>query len=77
MMFYHLEEKATTQSMVRQTVNKWRKFRIVATFTRANPRSQTANLKDVRKNPGVTSKDLQKTLQTAKTFVHVSTIRKH
>lgn len=70
------------QSTVRQTVYKSRRFRTFATVPRSGrpvkitPRAQSAILKEVRKNQRVTAKYLQKTLQTTKVCVHVSTIRK-
>jgi transposase len=70
------------QSTVRQIVYKWRRFRTVAPLpgsgrpVKITPRAQRTILKEVRKNPRVTAKYLQKTLQTTKVCVHVSTIRK-
>jgi transposase len=70
------------QSTVRQNVYKWRRFTTVAPLPRTGrpakitPRAQRAILKEVRKNPRVTAKTLQRTLQTTIVCVHVSTIRK-
>uniref|UniRef100_A0A8C5P6E3 Transposase n=1 Tax=Leptobrachium leishanense TaxID=445787 RepID=A0A8C5P6E3_9ANUR len=69
-------------SMVRQTVCKWRKFSTVATLPRhGRPVKMTAKaqhrmLNEVKKNPRVSAKDLQKSLAHANIFVDTSTIRK-
>uniref|UniRef100_A0A8C5PUM9 Transposase Tc1-like domain-containing protein n=1 Tax=Leptobrachium leishanense TaxID=445787 RepID=A0A8C5PUM9_9ANUR len=68
--------------MVRQTVYKWRKFSTVATLTRRGrpvkmtARAQRRMLNEVKKNPRVSAKDLQKSLAHANIFVDTSTIRK-
>uniref|UniRef100_A0A8C5Q2G5 Transposase n=1 Tax=Leptobrachium leishanense TaxID=445787 RepID=A0A8C5Q2G5_9ANUR len=69
-------------SMVRQTVYKWRKFSTVATVPRhgrpvkMTARAQHGMLNEVKKNPRVSAKDLQKSLAHANIFVDISTIRK-
>uniref|UniRef100_A0A8C5WF56 Transposase n=1 Tax=Leptobrachium leishanense TaxID=445787 RepID=A0A8C5WF56_9ANUR len=69
-------------STVRQTVYKWRKFSTVATLPRRGlpvkmtARAQCRMLNEVKKNPRVSAKDLQKSLAHANIFVDTSTIRK-
>uniref|UniRef100_A0A8C5QHB4 Transposase n=1 Tax=Leptobrachium leishanense TaxID=445787 RepID=A0A8C5QHB4_9ANUR len=69
-------------STVRQTVYKWRKFSTVATLPRRGrpvkmtARAQRRMLNEVKKNPRVSAKDLQKSLAHANIFVDTSTIRK-
>uniref|UniRef100_A0A8C5QE70 Transposase n=1 Tax=Leptobrachium leishanense TaxID=445787 RepID=A0A8C5QE70_9ANUR len=69
-------------STVRQTVYKWRKFSTVATLPRhgrpvkMTARAQRRMLNEVKKNPRVSAKDLQKSLAHANIFVDTSTIRK-
>uniref|UniRef100_A0A8C5MAD0 Sleeping Beauty transposase HTH domain-containing protein n=1 Tax=Leptobrachium leishanense TaxID=445787 RepID=A0A8C5MAD0_9ANUR len=68
-------------SMVRQTIYKWRKFSTVATLPRRGrpvkmtARAQRRMLNEVKKNPRVSAKDLQKSLAHANIFVDTSTIR--
>ncbi len=70
------------QSTVRQIVYKWRKFKTTVTLprsgrpTKISPRTNRKIIKEVTKNPRVTSKDLQATLALANVSVHDSTIRK-
>ena len=70
------------QSTVRQTVYKWRKFSTVATLPKSgNPAKMTARaqrrmLNEVKKNPRVSAKDLQKSLEHANISVDKPTIRK-
>ena len=67
------------QSMVRQIVYKWRMLSTVATLPRSGhpakmtARSQHRMLNEIKKNPRVSAKDLQKSLEHA---VDESTIRK-
>uniref|UniRef100_A0A8C5Q5G5 Transposase n=1 Tax=Leptobrachium leishanense TaxID=445787 RepID=A0A8C5Q5G5_9ANUR len=68
-------------STVRQTVYKWRKFTVAALPRRGRPvkmtaRAQRRMLNEVKKNPRVSDKDLQKSLAHANIFVDTSTIRK-
>uniref|UniRef100_A0A8C5PD24 Transposase Tc1-like domain-containing protein n=1 Tax=Leptobrachium leishanense TaxID=445787 RepID=A0A8C5PD24_9ANUR len=69
-------------STVRQTVYKWRKFSTFATLPRRGrpvkmtARAQRRMLNEVKKNPRVSAKDLQKSLAHANIFVDTSTIRK-
>uniref|UniRef100_A0A8C5R032 Transposase n=1 Tax=Leptobrachium leishanense TaxID=445787 RepID=A0A8C5R032_9ANUR len=69
-------------STVRQTVYKWRKFSTVATLPRRGrpvkmtARAQRRMVNEVKKNPRVSAKDLQKSLAHANIFVDTSTIRK-
>lgn len=70
------------QSTVRQIVYKWRKFSTVATLPRSGrpakmtARAQRRMLNEVKKNPRVSAKDLQKSLEHANISVDESTIRK-
>ena len=70
------------QSTVRQIVYKWRKFSTVATLPRSGcpaemtARAQRRMLNEVKKNPRVLAKDLQKSLEHANISVYESTIRK-
>ncbi|KAI4787057.1 hypothetical protein KUCAC02_036710 [Chaenocephalus aceratus] len=70
------------QSTVRQVVYKWRKFSTVATLPRSGrpvkmtARAQRRMLNEVRKNPGVTARDLKTSLAQANISVDESTIRK-
>ena len=70
------------QSTVRQIVYKWRKFSTVATLRRSGcPENMTAKaqrrmLNEVKKNPGVSAKDLQKSLEHDNISVDESKIRK-
>uniref|UniRef100_T1E4C8 Transposase n=1 Tax=Crotalus horridus TaxID=35024 RepID=T1E4C8_CROHD len=69
-------------STVRQIVYKWRKFSTVTTLPRhgrpvkMTARAQRRMLLEVKKNPRVSAKDLQKDLAHANIFVDTSTIRK-
>uniref|UniRef100_A0A3B3R2T1 Tc1-like transposase DDE domain-containing protein n=1 Tax=Paramormyrops kingsleyae TaxID=1676925 RepID=A0A3B3R2T1_9TELE len=69
-------------STVRQTVYKWKKFSTVATLPRRGhpvkmtARAQRRMLNEVKKNPRVSAKGLQKSLAHASIFVDTSTIRK-
>lgn len=69
-------------STVKQTVYKLRKFRAVASLPRCgrplkmSGRAQRRMLNEVKKNPRVSAKDLQKSLAHAQTIVDKSTIRK-
>ena len=73
---------AVHQSMVRQIVYKWRKFSTAATLPRSGrpvkmtARAQHRLLNEVKKNPRVSAKDLQKSLAYANIPVSESTIRK-
>ena len=70
------------QSTVRQIVYKWRKFSTVATLPRSShpakmtARAQRRMLNEVKKNPRVSAKDLQKSLEHANISVDESTIGK-
>ena len=70
------------QSTVRYIVYKWRKFSTVATLPRTGPpakmtaRAQCRMLNEVKKNPRVSAKDLQKSLEHANISVDESNIRK-
>ena len=73
------------QSTVRQIVYKWRKFSNVATLPRSGrcgcpakmtARAQCRMLNEVKKNPRVSAKDLQKSLEHANISVDESTIHK-
>jgi transposase len=70
------------QSTVRQIVYKWRKFSTVATLPMSSrPAKMTAKgqrrmLNEVKKNPRVSAKDLQKSLEHANISVDESTIHK-
>uniref|UniRef100_A0AAZ3QD12 Transposase n=1 Tax=Oncorhynchus tshawytscha TaxID=74940 RepID=A0AAZ3QD12_ONCTS len=70
------------QSTVRQMVYKWRKFSTVATLPRSGrpakmtARAQYRMLNEVKKNPRVSAKDLQKPLEHAYISVDESTICK-
>lgn len=73
---------AVHQSTVRQIVYKWRKFSTAATLPRSGrpvkmtARAQRRLLNEVKKNPRVSAKDLQKSLAYANIPVSESTIRK-
>uniref|UniRef100_A0A803JTN5 Transposase Tc1-like domain-containing protein n=1 Tax=Xenopus tropicalis TaxID=8364 RepID=A0A803JTN5_XENTR len=68
--------------MVRHIVYKWRKFSAAATLPRSGhpvkvtARAQRRMLNEVKKNPRVSAKDLQKCLASANIPVSKSTIRK-
>ena len=68
--------------MVRQIVYKWRKFSTVATLSRCGrpakmtARAQRRMLNEVMKNPRMSAKDWQKSLEHANISVDESTIRK-
>ena len=68
--------------MVRQIVYKWRKFSTVATLPRSGrpakmtAREQCRMLNEAKKNPGVSAKDLQKSLEHANISADESTICK-
>ena len=70
------------QSSVGQIVYKWRKFSTGATLPRSGrtakvtARAQRRILNEVKKNPRVSAKDLQKSLEHANISVDESTIRK-
>ena len=70
------------QSTGRQIVYKWRKFSTVSTLPRSGrsakmtARAQHRTLNEVKKNPRVSAKDLQKSLEHANISVDESTIRK-
>ena len=70
------------QSTVRHIVYKWRNFSTVATLPRSGRpakmtgRAQRRMLKEVKKNPRVSPKDLQKSLEDANISVDESTVRK-
>ena len=70
------------QSTVRQIVYKWRKFSTVATLPRSGhpakmtARAQLRMLNEVKKNPRVSAKDLQTSLEHANISVDESTIHK-
>jgi transposase len=70
------------QSTVRQIVYKWRKFSTVATLPRSGrpakmtARAQCRMLNEVKKNPRVSAKDLQKPLEHINISVDESLIRK-
>lgn len=67
-------------STVRQIVSKWKQFGTVASLPRSGrpvkmtPRAQRTIINEVKKNPEVSSKDLQKSLDPAN--ISTSTIRK-
>ena len=71
-----------SQSTVRQIVYKWRKFSTVASLPRSGSpakmtaRAQSRMLNEVKKNPRVSAKDLQKSLEHANFAVDESTVRK-
>lgn len=66
----------------RSIIFKWRKLWTVAALsgsrrlTMITPKAQCAILKEVKKNPWVTAKHLQKSIQLAIIFAHILTIRK-
>ena len=68
------------KSTVRQIVYKWRKFSTVATLPRSGrpakmpARAQRRMLNEVKKNPRVSAKDLQKSLGHANISVDEFTI---
>ena len=70
------------KSTVRKIVYKWRQFSTVASLPRSGrpvkmtPRAQRRILNEVKKNPRVSAKDLQKSLEHANISVDTSTIRK-
>jgi transposase len=70
------------QSTVRQIVYKLRKFNTVATLpmsgrpAKMTARAQRRMLNEVKKNPRVSAKDLQKSLEHGNIFVDKSTICK-
>ena len=70
------------QSTAIQIVYKWRKFSTVATLPRSvraakmTARAQCRMLNEVKKNPRVSAKDLQNSLEHANIFVDESTICK-
>ena len=70
------------QSTVRQIVYKWRKFSTVSRLPRSGhkgkmtARAQRRMLNEVKKNPRVSAKDLQKFLEHVNISVDKSTIRK-
>ena len=68
------------QSMVRQIVYKWRKFSTVATLSGSGcPPNMTGGAQRamrLKKNPRVSAKDFQKSLEHAKISIDESTIRK-
>jgi len=65
-----------------EVVYKWREFGIVASLPRSGrppkmtPRVQRRILREVKKNPRVSAKDLQKSLAQSNISVHTSTICK-
>ena len=69
------------QSSVRQIVYKWRKFSTVATLPKSGrpakmtARAQRRMINEVKKNPSVSAKDSQKSLEHANISVDESTIR--
>jgi transposase len=71
------------QSSVRQNVYNWRKFSTVATLSRSGrpakmtARAQRRMLNEVKKNPRVSVKDLQKSLEYVNISVDGSTCVKH
>lgn len=72
---------AVHQSTVREIVYKWREFGTVASLPRSgrSPKmttSQRTILREVKKNPRVSAKDLQKSLAQSNISVHTSTICK-
>lgn len=73
---------AVHQSTVRQIVYKWRKFSTAATLPKSGrpvkmtARAQRRLLNEVKKNPSVSAKDLQKSLAYANNPVSESTIHK-
>ena len=70
------------QSTVRQIVCKWRNFSTVASLpwsgrpTKMTARAQRRMLNEVEKNPRISGKDLQKSLEHANISVNESTINK-
>ena len=70
------------QSTIRQNVDKWRKFSTVATLPKSvrsakmTARAQRRMVNEVKNNPRVSAKDLQKSLDHANISVDESTIRK-
>lgn len=72
---------AVHQSTVREIVYKWREFGTVASLPRSgrSPKmttSQRTILREVKKNPRVSAKDLQKSLAQSNISVRTSTICK-
>ena len=73
---------SNSQSKVRQILNKLRDFSTIATLPRSGrpakmtARSQRRMLNAVKKNPRVSAKDLQKSLENANISVDEFTIRK-
>lgn len=72
---------AVHQSTVREIVYKWREFGTVASLPRSgrSPKmttSQRTILREVKKNPRVSAKDLQKSLAQSNISVCTSTICK-
>lgn len=71
-----------SHSTVRKIVYKWRAFKTTANMPRSGrpskftPRADRKMLKEVSKNPKMSSRDLQQALATVDVEVHASTIRK-
>ena len=71
------------QSTVRQIVYKWRKFSTVATLPRScrpakmTSRAQRRMLNEVKKNPRVSAKDLQRSLEHANIGEDTAVQKKH
>ena len=75
------KEFEISHSTVRKMIYKWRTFKItcpsLATGLRKfTPRADHKMLKEVSKNPKMSSRDLQQALATVDVKVHSSTIRK-
>ncbi|KAG5841945.1 hypothetical protein ANANG_G00172420 [Anguilla anguilla] len=70
------------RSTVRAIISKWRTLGTVVNLPRSgrpakiSPRAQRQLIREVTKDPGRTSKELQASLASAKVSVHESTIRK-
>ena len=76
------KEYKISHSTVRKIVYKWRTFKTTANMPRSGrpskftPRADRKMLKEVSKNPKMSSRDLQQALATVDVKVHASTIRK-
>lgn len=68
--------------IVRQTIYKWRHFGTVATLPRSGrpvkmtPKAQWRLINEVKKQPGVTAKNLKPSLELANICVHETTVHK-
>ncbi|XP_018090369.1 uncharacterized protein LOC108700862 [Xenopus laevis] len=70
------------KSTVRHIVHKWRQFNTIVTLPRSGrpakitPKAKLLILQEISKDPGLTSKELKASLESANVSVHDSTIRR-